>query len=157
MKSRPPPFAVFVIKPSNVFESCQQFLLGQLREKLDIMYVPTRLLLRGDKVNPFEKYKRSSYTTAAWRMASSTESDTMIVVVSKVINNNPSADVKRQIVDRFIDQKSSSSHTTVLRPIRCNCLHNIVLNQITNSFSTASSAKEDPSWRKVQESKSRTH
>ena len=45
---------------SEVFEPCQRFSLSQLREELDIMYVPTRLLLRGDKGNPFEKHERSS-------------------------------------------------------------------------------------------------
>uniref|UniRef100_H3G508 GTPase Der n=1 Tax=Phytophthora ramorum TaxID=164328 RepID=H3G508_PHYRM len=58
VKSRPPTFAVFVSKPSDVPESYQRFLLTQLREEFDMVGVPARLLLRGNKENPFEKRKK---------------------------------------------------------------------------------------------------
>ncbi|KAL7693587.1 putative GTP-binding protein EngA [Plasmopara halstedii] len=65
VKSRPPTFAVFVSKPSEVPESYQRFLLSQLREEFDMVGVPARLLLRGKTENPFEKRKRFQQRTSS--------------------------------------------------------------------------------------------
>ncbi|RLN87087.1 hypothetical protein BBJ28_00010947 [Nothophytophthora sp. Chile5] len=65
VKSRPPTFAVFVSKPSDVPESYQRFLLSQLREEFDMVGVPARLLLRGNKENPFEKRKKFQQRTSS--------------------------------------------------------------------------------------------
>ncbi|TDH69178.1 hypothetical protein CCR75_002869 [Bremia lactucae] len=65
VKARPPTFAVFVSKPSDVPESYQRFLLTQLREEFDMVGVPARLLLRGKKDNPFEKRKRFQQRTSS--------------------------------------------------------------------------------------------
>ncbi|KAF1774656.1 GTPase Der, C-terminal KH-domain-like [Phytophthora cactorum] len=65
VKSRPPTFAVFVSKPSEVPESYQRFLLSQLREEFDMVGVPARLLLRGNKENPFEKRKKFQQRTSS--------------------------------------------------------------------------------------------
>ncbi|KAL4140575.1 hypothetical protein PRNP1_014856 [Phytophthora ramorum] len=65
VKSRPPTFAVFVSKPSDVPESYQRFLLTQLREEFDMVGVPARLLLRGNKENPFEKRKKFQQRTSS--------------------------------------------------------------------------------------------
>ncbi|KAF4147657.1 KH-domain-like of EngA bacterial GTPase enzymes C-terminal [Phytophthora infestans] len=65
VKSRPPTFAVFVNKPSEVPESYQRFLLSQLREEFDMVGVPARLLLRGNKENPFEKRKKFQQRTSS--------------------------------------------------------------------------------------------
>jgi GTP-binding protein len=65
VKSRPPTFAVFVSKPSDVPESYKRFLLTQLREEFDMVGVPARLLLRGNKENPFEKRKKFQQRTSS--------------------------------------------------------------------------------------------
>ncbi|CAI5716657.1 unnamed protein product [Hyaloperonospora brassicae] len=65
VKSRPPTFAVFVSKPSEVPEAYQRFLLSQLREEFDMVGVPARLLLRGNKENPFEKRKKFQQRTSS--------------------------------------------------------------------------------------------
>ncbi|EGZ27207.1 hypothetical protein PHYSODRAFT_308593 [Phytophthora sojae] len=65
VKSRPPTFAVFVSKPSDVPEAYQRFLLSQLREEFDMVGVPARLLLRGNKENPFEKRKKFQQRTSS--------------------------------------------------------------------------------------------
>ncbi|CAH0489558.1 unnamed protein product [Peronospora farinosa] len=65
VKSRPPTFAVFVSKPSDVPEAYQRFLLSQLREEFDMVGVPARLLLRGSKENPFEKRKKFQQRTSS--------------------------------------------------------------------------------------------
>ncbi|ETI50897.1 ribosome-associated GTPase EngA [Phytophthora nicotianae CJ01A1] len=65
VKSRPPTFAVFVSNPSEVPESYQRFLLSQLREEFDMVGVPARLLLRGNKENPFEKRKKFQQRTSS--------------------------------------------------------------------------------------------
>ncbi|KAG6622663.1 ribosome-associated GTPase EngA [Phytophthora cinnamomi] len=65
VKSRPPTFAVFVSKPSDVPEAYQRFLLAQLREEFDMVGVPARLLLRGNKENPFEKRKKFQQRTSS--------------------------------------------------------------------------------------------
>ncbi|KAE9346899.1 GTPase [Phytophthora fragariae] len=65
VKSRPPTFAVFVSKPSDVPEAYQRFLLTQLREEFDMVGVPARLLLRGNKENPFEKRKKFQQRTSS--------------------------------------------------------------------------------------------
>ncbi|KAG7386647.1 hypothetical protein PHYPSEUDO_015431 [Phytophthora pseudosyringae] len=65
VKSRPPTFAVFVSKPSEVPESYKRFLLSQLREEFDMVGVPARLLLRGNKENPFEKRKKFQQRTSS--------------------------------------------------------------------------------------------
>ncbi|KAF4319826.1 hypothetical protein G195_006729 [Phytophthora kernoviae 00238/432] len=65
VKSRPPTFAVFVSNPSDVPESYKRFLLSQLREEFDMVGVPARLLLRGNKENPFEKRKKFQQRTSS--------------------------------------------------------------------------------------------
>ncbi|KAG7400545.1 hypothetical protein PHYBOEH_005345 [Phytophthora boehmeriae] len=65
VKSRPPTFAVFVSNPSDVPEAYQRFLLSQLREEFDMVGVPARLLLRGNKENPFEKRKKFQQRTSS--------------------------------------------------------------------------------------------
>ncbi|KAL3669575.1 hypothetical protein V7S43_004960 [Phytophthora oleae] len=65
VKTRPPTFAVFVSKPSEVPESYKRFLLTQLREEFDMVGVPARLLLRGNKENPFEKRKKFQQRTSS--------------------------------------------------------------------------------------------
>ncbi|OWZ11144.1 Ribosome-associated GTPase EngA [Phytophthora megakarya] len=65
VKSRPPTFAVFVSNPSEVPEAYQRFLLTQLREEFDMVGVPARLLLRGNKENPFEKRKKFQQRTSS--------------------------------------------------------------------------------------------
>ncbi|KAG1690477.1 hypothetical protein DVH05_019430 [Phytophthora capsici] len=65
VKTRPPTFAVFVSNPSEVPESYQRFLLSQLREEFDMVGVPARLLLRGNKENPFEKRKKFQQRTSS--------------------------------------------------------------------------------------------
>ncbi|CAH0473756.1 unnamed protein product [Peronospora belbahrii] len=65
VKSRPPTFAVFVSNPSDMPEAYQRFLLSQLREEFDMVGVPARLLLRGNKENPFEKRKKFQQRTSS--------------------------------------------------------------------------------------------
>lgn len=65
VKARPPTFAVFVSNPSDVPESYQRFLLSQLREEFKMEGVPARLLLRGNRENPFEKRKKFQQRTSS--------------------------------------------------------------------------------------------
>lgn len=53
INSRPPTFALFCSRPSDVPDSYKRFILKSLRKDLEMPSVPIRLLLRGSKKNPF--------------------------------------------------------------------------------------------------------
>jgi GTP-binding protein len=52
VKARPPTFALFVNKPTELPESYQRYLVANLRDSFDLPGVPIRLYLRGGK-NPY--------------------------------------------------------------------------------------------------------
>ncbi|GMF19764.1 unnamed protein product [Phytophthora fragariaefolia] len=110
VKSRPPTFAVFVNKPSDVPESYQRFLLSQLREEFDMVGVPARLLLRGNKENPFEKRKKFQQRTSSvlygkQRQESKPAAETTAAASSNSKSGKKSSLTRKQKTGHFVPRR----------------------------------------------------